>query len=122
MPLATPSPMRLQGTRNVGAEASAYALGVASLLQLHPTCTRAVMQCDFLNALAFDCAAAKCSHPLLQSIYARVKDEFERHAKKALHVVRVHHPGHQLDHSWCRKLPLAAPSACISASTSTASH
>ena len=44
--------MRLQGTRNVGAEASAYALGVASLLQLHPSCSRAVLQCDFLNALA----------------------------------------------------------------------
>jgi hypothetical protein len=117
--------MRLQGTRNVGAEASAYALGVASLLQLHPSCSRAVLQCDFLNALAFDCAAAKCSHPLLQSIYARVKAEFERHAKKALHVVRVHHPGHQLDRSWCTKLPLPAPIALmrparVIASTSTA--
>jgi hypothetical protein len=101
--------MHLQGTRNVGAEASAYGLGIASLLQVHPSCARAVLLCDFLNALAFDCAAAKCNHPLLQSIYARVKADFARHAK-ALRVVRVHHPGHQNDLSWCRP---ACSSACV---------
>ena len=55
----------LQGTRNVGAEASAYALGITTLLEVHDACSHAVVQCDFLNALAFDCAAANCHPPLL---------------------------------------------------------
>lgn len=58
------------------------------------------MQCDFLNALAFDCAAANCHHPLLLSIYARVKAAVAQHSKP-LRIVRVHHPGHQRDESWC---------------------
>ena len=58
------------------------------------------MQCDFLNALAFDCAAANCHHPLLLSIYARVKAAVSQHSKP-LRIVRVHHPGHQRDESWC---------------------
>ena len=94
----------LQGTRNVGAEASAYALGISSLLQVNAKCSRAVVQCDFLNALAFDCAAANCHHPLLLTIYAGVKADLARRGD-GLRLVRVHHPGHQHDGSWCAAHP-----------------
>jgi hypothetical protein len=84
----------------VGAEASAYALGITTLLEVHDACSHAVVQCDFLNALAFDCGAANCHHPLLLSVYARVRKALAQRSRP-LRIVRVHHPGHQRDSSWC---------------------
>ena len=56
----------MRGTRNVGAEASGFLLGIQSLPD-----GVASAHClgDFLNALAFDCGSANYKHPVLVEVY-----------------------------------------------------
>ena len=95
----------MQGTRNVGAEAAGYALGIETL----PAGTRrATALADFLNALAFDCGCANARHPLLVATYARVAATKAANFPDGLALERIHHPGHQKDDSWFTQLNRAA--------------
>ena len=95
----------MQGTRNVGAEAAGFALGIATL---PAGIARATALADFLNALAFDCGAATARHPLLAATYARVAETKAARFPDGLDLTRVHHPGHQKDASWFTRLNRAA--------------
>ena len=118
----------MEGTRNVGAEAHGYMLGIKTLLhdytdmqegsQRYSNDLYAVIACDFLNALAFDCGGAQSHHPLLQRVYKEIDSMREIYnstlskisngngcdTKGGLNLIRVHHPGHQKDSSWLTHL------------------
>jgi len=87
----------MKGTRNVGAEASGFLLGIESLPSAIPSC---MCLGDFLNALAFDAGTANFKHPVLVDVYGRVEAEKRARFPAGLAITHVHHPGHQTDASY----------------------
>ena len=94
------------GSRNVGAEAFGFSLGVETL---PPTCRDCVFLADFLNALAWDCGAAKYKHPAIVEAFDGQNGvgAYRRrvgHTPATSRWDHVHHPGHQTDSSWFTQL------------------
>jgi hypothetical protein len=93
----------MKGSRNVGAEAAGFLLGV---LTLPSDSNDVVFLADFLNALAWDVGGANYKHEVLVSVYSRVEAEKARRKKKGpkgavkLRWDHIHHPGHQKDSCW----------------------
>lgn len=104
----------MKGSRNVGAEASGYLLGVQTLARKYQQHWggEVVFLADFLNALAWDCGGAKYNHEVLTAVYGEVslikKELQESGSGQASQWARIHHPGHQSDNSWYTTLNLAA--------------
>jgi hypothetical protein len=90
----------MKGSRNVGAEAAGFLLGVLTL----PSSTYDVIfLADFLNALAWDVGGANYKHEVLVSVYSQVIKEKARRSNKGKIPLRwdhIHHPGHQKDSCW----------------------
>ena len=91
-----------QGSRNVGAEAYGFALGVGILAV---DCADCVFLADFLNALAWDVGGAKYKHSAIVDAFdgkEGVKATRKRngHGPSNSTWDHVHHPGHQTDTSW----------------------
>ena len=95
----------MQGTRNVGAEASGFLLGIESL---PPGIESVMCLADFLNALAFDAGTANYKHPYLVEVYAKVDQEKRARFPDGLDITHVHHPGHQKDDSFFTRLNCCA--------------
>jgi hypothetical protein len=84
------------GSKNVGAEAHAFALGVESLPE------EGVFLADFLNAVGWDVGAAKYQHPAIISAFGLVrKHRSKPDVKDTKSWAHVHHSGHRLDSASC---------------------
>jgi hypothetical protein len=95
-----------QGSKNVGAEAAAFLLGVQALPKL---CNDVVFLADFFNSLAFEVGGANYKNEKLVEVYTQVAQEKARMKKLgAIRWSHVHHPGHQKDTSWFTVLNLVA--------------
>ena len=94
----------MKGSRNVGAEASGFLLGVQTLSKYEKMWGNCVFLADFLNALAWDCGGAKYNHEVLIAAYRQVEGIKTEMQAKGMGGTegwdRIHHPGHQVDNSW----------------------
>ncbi|GMI38078.1 hypothetical protein TeGR_g2497 [Tetraparma gracilis] len=92
-----------EGSRNVGAEAWGFQLGVESVSEVPGGAGDVVFLADFLNALAWDVGAAKYNHPAMKAAYdgkGGVKEMKRSLKAKGDRWDHVHHPGHKTDDSW----------------------
>jgi hypothetical protein len=106
----------MKGSRNVGAEASGFLLGMqtASLPEYSNRWRNIVFLADFLNALAWSVGGAKYNHEVLVAVYGEVNaiklskmqtsNTSSYGSKEELHWDCIHHPGHQTDTSWYTQL------------------
>jgi hypothetical protein len=90
------------GSRNVGAEAFGFQLGVSTLSE---DCTDCVFLADFLNALAWDCGGATYKHPAIVDAYdgkggVKAIRRALGHTRSNSTWDHCHHPGHKTDDSW----------------------
>lgn len=96
----------MKGSRNVGAEAAAFLLGVQTL---PASCNDVIFLADFLNSLGFDVGAVNYKHEVLVAAYAQVEREKAKMKMRGdIRWSHVHHPGHQKDTSWFTLLNLVA--------------